>query len=122
MTSQYFQPLALQTSALVAAGIHSALSEYAGGKNATVMYSQDEYRGTLCPSPMINCTPEATALINLTLVGRFKPSPTTMQRNSARIGAQQSPSARLSLDSLSSIFFRRQFLLIQLSSALIGTP
>jgi len=74
-TSQYFQPLAPQTLALVAAAIHCALSEYAGGKKATVMFSQDEYRGTFCPSPMINFTPEATALSNHTLGGHFKPPP-----------------------------------------------
>ena len=73
MTSQYFQRLAPQTSALVAAAIHCALSEYAGGKKATVRFSQDEYRGTFCPSPMINFTAEATALINHTLVGGCKP-------------------------------------------------
>jgi len=72
-TSQYFQPLTLQTLALAAAAIHRALSEYASGKKATVMFSQDEYRGTFCPSPVINFTPEATALINHTLVGRLLP-------------------------------------------------
>jgi len=121
-TSQDFQPLAPQTLALVAAAIHCALSEYAGGKKATVMFSQDVYRGTFCPSPMINFTPEATALINHTLVGRFKPPPTTMWRNSTRIGAPQSPSALLSLDSLSSISFRSQFLLFWRSSGGIGAP
>jgi len=121
-TSKYFQPLAPQTSALVAVAIHCVLSEYAGGEKATVMFSQDEYRGTFCPSPMINFTPEATALINHTLVGRFTPPATTMQHNSGRIGAPQSPSALLTLDSLSSISFRSQFLLFQRSSAGIGTP
>jgi len=43
VTSQYFQPLAPQTLVLVAAAIHWALSEYASGKKATVMFSQDEY-------------------------------------------------------------------------------
>jgi len=42
-TSQYFQPLAPQTLALAATAIHCALSEYASGKKATVMFSQDEY-------------------------------------------------------------------------------
>ena len=74
-TSQCFQPLAPQTLALVAAAIHCTLSEYAGGKKATGMFSQDEYRGTFCPSPMINFTAKATALINHTLGGRFKPPP-----------------------------------------------
>jgi len=41
-TSQFFQPLAPQTLALVAAAIHCALSEYATGKKVTVMFSQDE--------------------------------------------------------------------------------
>jgi len=72
MTSQYFQPLTTQGLALVAAVIHFALSEYAMGMKATIMFSQDEYRGTFCPSPMINFTLEATALINHTLVVRFK--------------------------------------------------
>ena len=74
-TSQYFQPLAPQTLALVAAAIHCALCEYAMGKKATVMFSQDEYRGTFYPSPVIHFTPEATALINHILVVRFKPPP-----------------------------------------------
>jgi len=121
-TLQYFQPLALQTLALVAAAIHCVLSEYASGKKATVMFSQDEYRGTFCTSHMINFTPEATALLNHTLVGRFKPPPTSMWRNSARIGTPQSPSALLSLDSLSSISISSQFLLFRRSSAGIGTP
>jgi len=59
-TSQYFQPLAPQTLALAAAAIHCALSEYTSGKKATVMFSQDEYRGTFGPSPVINFTLEAT--------------------------------------------------------------
>jgi len=59
-TSQYFQPLAPQTLALAAAAIHCALSEYASGKMAMVMFSQDEYRGTFGPSPVINFTLEAT--------------------------------------------------------------
>jgi hypothetical protein len=49
-TSQYFQPLAPQTLALAAAAIHFMLSEYASGKKATVMFSQDEYRGTFVHS------------------------------------------------------------------------
>jgi len=53
-TSQYFQPLAPQTLALAAAAIHCALSIYARGKKAMVMFSQDEYRGTFGPSPVIN--------------------------------------------------------------------
>jgi len=42
-TSQFFQPLTLQTLALVAAAIHCALSEYATGRKVTVMFSHDEY-------------------------------------------------------------------------------
>jgi len=59
-TSQYFQLLAPQTLALAAAAINCALSEYASGKKATVMFSQDEYRGAFGPSPVINFTLEAT--------------------------------------------------------------
>jgi len=40
-TSQYFQPLALQAVALAAAAIHCARSEYASGKKAMVMFSED---------------------------------------------------------------------------------
>jgi len=58
--SQYFQPLAPQTLVLAAAAIHCALSEFASGKKATVMFSQDEYRGTFGPSPVINLPLEAT--------------------------------------------------------------
>jgi len=42
-TSQYFQPVVPQTSALAASAVHCALSEYASGMKATVMFSQDEY-------------------------------------------------------------------------------
>jgi len=73
MTSQYCQPLAVQTLAQVAAAIYCALSQHAMGTKATVMFSQDEYRGTFCPSPLIKFTPEATALINDTLLVCFKP-------------------------------------------------
>jgi hypothetical protein len=59
-SSQYFQPLAPQTFALTAAAIQCALSEYASGKKATVMFSQDEYRSTCGPSPVITFTLEAT--------------------------------------------------------------
>jgi hypothetical protein len=59
-TSQYSQPLAPQTLALAAATIHCALSEYASGKKATVMFSQYEDRGTFGTSPVINSTLEAT--------------------------------------------------------------
>ena len=93
-TSQYSQPLAPQTFVLVAAAIHCALSQYAGGKKATGMFSQDEYRGTFCTSPTIHFTAKATPLINHTLVGRFEtppPPPTTMQHDSTRIGRSSIP-------------------------------
>jgi len=93
-TSQYFQPLTSQTSALAAAAIHCALSEYASGKKATVMFSQDEYRGTFYPSLVINFTPKSTAHINYTLLGRLIP----LRCNSARIGAPQFLLALLSHD------------------------
>ena len=59
------------------------------------MFSEDEYRGTFCPSPVTNFTPEATALINHTKVGRLIPP---LRCNFARIGAPQFPSVLLSLD------------------------
>jgi len=59
-TSQYFQPLAPQTLALAATAIHCVESEHASGTKATVMISQDDYRGTFGPSPVINFTLEAT--------------------------------------------------------------
>ena len=52
-TSLFFQPLSLQTLALVAAAIDCALTESATGKTVTVMFSQDEYRGKFCPSTVI---------------------------------------------------------------------
>jgi len=73
-TSQFFQPLTPQTSALVAAAIHCALSEDATGKKVTVMFTQDEYRGKFCLSMVIDCiTAEAIAHIKfkLYMVGLF---------------------------------------------------
>jgi len=64
----------LQTLALTAAAILCALSEYASGKRSTVMFSQDESQGTLCPSPAVNFTTDVTALINHT-VRRMVPPP-----------------------------------------------
>jgi len=61
-TSQYFEPLAPHSVALAAAAIHCALSQYGSGKQATVMFSHNEYRGTFGPSPVINFTLEAFAL------------------------------------------------------------
>jgi len=97
MTSQYFQPLTLQTLELAAAAIHCALSEYASGKKATVMFSQDEYQGTFCPSPVINLTQEATAHINHTLLGHLIPPAVQLckdRRSTIPIGA---PEPRLTL-------------------------
>jgi len=74
-TSQYFQPLALQTFVLAVAAIHCALSEDPSGNKATGMISQDEHRGTFYPSPAINVTLEATATVSHTLVGCFIPTP-----------------------------------------------
>jgi len=42
-TLHFFQPLAPQMVALIAAAIHCVLSEYTTGKKVTVMFSQDEY-------------------------------------------------------------------------------
>jgi len=72
-TFQYFQCLVPQTIALLATAIYCVPSEFASAKKATVMFSQDEYLGTFCPSHMINLTLEATALISHTLVCHFKP-------------------------------------------------
>jgi hypothetical protein len=100
-TSQFFQPLASQTLALVAAAIPCALSEYATGKKVTVMFSQDEYRGKLCPSAVMNCiTAEATAFINDTWWGCFIPP---LRFSSAIIGALQSPFGLLHYHRRSSI-------------------
>jgi len=74
-TLQYFQPLTLQTFTLAAAAIQFAISEDNSQKKATVMLPQDGYPGTFCPFPVTNYTPEAVALLNHTLVGRFIPPP-----------------------------------------------
>jgi hypothetical protein len=93
-TSQFFQPLAQQTFALVATAIHCVLSEYATGKKVTVMFSQDEYRRKFCPSPVMDCiTADATALINYTWWGCFIPPMVLLRynrRSSIPIGAPQS--------------------------------
>ena len=73
-TSQFFQPLTLQTSALVAAAIYCVFSKYATRNEITVMLSQDEYPGKFCPSTVIDCvTAEAIVLIKfkLHMVGLF---------------------------------------------------
>ena len=83
-TSQCFQPLTLQNLALAEIAIYCAPSEYASGKMATVMFAQNEYRGTFCPSPVINFTLEATTLIYYTLVGRLIPHPPAVQLHEYR--------------------------------------
>jgi len=72
-TFRYFQPLAPQTLALTASDIHCPLSEYAGGPKATVIFSLDLYSVKFCSSPVINITPNTTALINHTVVGGIIP-------------------------------------------------
>ena len=74
-TAQYIQPLAPQTVALAAAAIQCLLSHYDSRKKATALFSQDEYHGTLYPSPVINFTLAATTLINHKLVGRLTHPP-----------------------------------------------
>jgi len=98
IVSQCFQPLALQSLALWAAAIDCVLSEYATGKNVTVMLSQDEDQGKFCHSMVMDCmAAEATALINYTLAGCFiLPPPPSCP--TAMIGTPQSPSLLRSLD------------------------
>jgi len=115
-TSQYFQPLASQTFVLAAAAIHCAPSEYGSGKKATVMFSQDEYRGTFGPSPVINFTLEATTQSITHHRQHHTPAPPPWRRNSTRIGAPHSSLELLSLDWTSSISFCNQFLLSALLS------
>jgi len=95
-TSQFFQPLPLQTLVLVSAAIHSALSEYANGRKVTVMFPEDEYRGKFCPSTVIDfITAEATALlINYTWwAASYPPAPPSPQWYFyGRIDAPESPS------------------------------
>jgi hypothetical protein len=61
--------------------------------------SQDQYWGTYCPSPVINVTPEATALINHTSVGPLIPP---LRCNSARDGTPHLMSSLHSADWCSS--------------------
>jgi len=98
-TSQFFQPLTPQTLPLVAAAIHCELSEYATGREVTVMFSQDEYWGKFCLSTVIDCiTAEAIAQIifKLHMLGLpHTPSSMVLLRynmgSSMPIGAHQSP-------------------------------
>jgi len=78
-TSQYFQPLAPQTLALAAAAIHCALSEYTSGKKAMVMFSQNEYRSTFGPSPVINFTLAATTQSITHQQSHYTPAPPMAQ-------------------------------------------
>jgi len=102
-TSQCFQPLTLQTLALVAADSHSALSEYATGQKVTIMFSQVEYRGKFCPSTVTNCiSAEAIALIKFKLptvwLLHTPPQQVLVRYNtcsSIPVGSPQSPSALL---------------------------
>ena len=98
-SSQYFQFLAPQTLALAAAAIHCVLSEYASGKNAMVMISQDEYRGTFGPSPVINFTLEATtqSFTHQQPYHNPTPPPPPLRRNSSRTGTPQFSSELLSI-------------------------
>ena len=95
-TSQFFQPLTLQLLVVVAAAIHCGLYVYATGKKLTVMFSQDEYRGKICLSTVIDCiTAEVTALINYTWCAASSlPPPMVLLRYNRRfsipIGAPQS--------------------------------
>jgi len=61
-TSQYFQSLALQTSALAAAAIYFTLPESGTENMAKNMISTDEYQGIFASSPVIHFTVEAIAL------------------------------------------------------------
>jgi len=94
-TSQDFHPLAPQTLALAAAVIHCALSEYASGKKATVMFSQDEYRGIFGPSPVINFYSRSYYTINHTSAATSHPRPPPAaqlhknRRSSILVGGQQ---------------------------------
>ena len=93
-TSQFFQPLAPLTLALVATTIQVALSKHTNGKKVMPTFSQEEYRRKFCSSIVIDCiTAEATALINQTLVGSFIPPPPHTLCSSALLGTPQSPSA-----------------------------
>ena len=105
-SSQYFEALTQYTLAQAAAAINCVLSEYAREKKSRNMFSPDEYRSTFCPSPVIHFTPEATALINHTVVGHLIQP---LRFNTIRIGAPQFPLALLSLDWCSSMWFGTQF-------------
>jgi len=91
---------------LATAAIYCVLSEYATGEKATVIFSQDRYQSTFCPSPVINFNPESTALRNLTLGRRLI---LHLRCNFTRIGASQHPAALLILHRRCSISFHTRF-------------
>jgi len=77
--SQFFQPLTLQTLALVAAASHFMLSEYTTGKKVTLMFSEDDYQGKFHPSMVIDCiTADAIALITFHMVRLLHNPPSQM--------------------------------------------
>lgn len=61
-TSQFFQPLALQTVALAPTPIHCMLSICPSGINSMMMFSQDIYQGKFHPTLVIYVNLEPTAL------------------------------------------------------------
>jgi hypothetical protein len=130
-TSQFFQPLTLQTLAIAAAAIHCALSEYATGRKVTVMFSQDEYRGKVCPSTVIDCiTAEAIAHIKfkLHMVGLPHTTPPKVllrnnERSSIPVGTRHprrrtlTPSVLISLDWQLDILFSSPYCRFSLPSS-----
>jgi len=118
-TSRYFQPLAPHTAVLVAGAVHSRMSKFTSLKKAMVIFSQDEYQGTLCLSPVINDLVEANILSNLTVVVGCLITP--LGHNYASLGTPQFPSELLSFDWCSFIVFRSWFLIFPRSSGLIAT-
>jgi hypothetical protein len=113
MISHYFQLPTPQTLALVATATHCELSEYGSEMKATGMCTQDESQGEFCPPHRINFAPEATALINHTSLGPIQPPPTHHVAHLRRICVSHCLLALHKLDSLSSISFCSQFLLLQ---------
>jgi len=95
ITLQHSQPLSLQTLALVATAILCVLCEYASGMKDTEMLTQEEYRGTFCPSPVICFTLEAAVPINYKYLGRVTPP---LWSDYTKLDAPQFPLVLLSLD------------------------
>jgi len=100
MTCRISQPPAVQTLVLGTAATHCALSEDASEKTIAVMFCQDEYRGTFCPSAVMNFTPEATALVNHSFEGCLEAPPLLLMIwcNYTRTGTPPFLSALLSLN------------------------